>query len=109
MKDIKSYCETSLNSNMQIESNNLIPSPPISLHDTNLNNFLKAFVGWLRWYDATHHYVNEMQMHIELFMLHQRDKDEVEVALFCGKLDGLQAEYSQEEAEAHYISTRLRS
>lgn len=50
-----------------------------------------------------------MQMHIELFMLHQRDKDEVEVALFCGKLDGLQAEYSQEEAEAHYISTRLRS
>lgn len=81
-------------------------NPPSSLHKylsmiTNLNNFLKACVGWLGGIqrDIHYHYINKMQVHIGLLMLLQRHRDEVAVVAFCGELACLQAAYPQERAE----------
>lgn len=49
--------------------------------------------------DVPCHYVNEMQVHIVLVMLLQRDWDEVAVVALCGELACWQAAYPQERAE----------
>lgn len=68
-------------------------TPLSSLHDTNLTNFLKAFIGGLGGVQQNihYHYENEMQVHIELVMLLQRHCNEVAGAAFCGELTGWQA------------------
>lgn len=81
-------------------------TPP--LNDNNQANLLKAIDWGIQ--EIHHYYINEIHVHIALFMYLKGDCDEVAVAVLGGKLAGSLADIiSSREGRGPIKVTRLLS